>query len=387
LLGLAAGERMMMGLKLPDLISGQKSAFGGGPTLPGPVQYRDVALADGKTLACIRLGLLLIRRGDERFAVLVGGGRDYGWGQTLKIEIMSASHEASKGLLATLRKLMRLRNVFRGKIISLDVGEQRDLRVSFHNLRKVERSEIILPAGLLDRIERSAISFSTHAQKLLSGGRHLKRGILLHGPPGTGKTLTAMYLALRMQDRTCILITGRSQGLIEQAFEMARFLAPATVILEDVDLIAEERTHQNQACNAVLFELLNQLDGLADDSDVLVVLTTNRPDILEPALASRPGRIDMAVEIPLPDEECRARLIDLYATGLELVGVDRAALVERIRGASGAFIRELFRKAMLFSVEDEASQVRTEHLDEALHELVFAGGALTRSLLGAKTQA
>src|SRR5688572_12792394 len=63
--------------------------------------------------------------------------------------------------------------------------------------------------------------------------------------------------------------------------------------------------------NALLFELLNQMDGLAEDADVLFVLTTNRPDVLEPALAARPGRIDQAIEIPLPDAECRRRLLEL----------------------------------------------------------------------------
>ena len=65
--------------------------------------------------------------------------------------------------------------------------------------------------------------------------------------------------------------------------------------------MAEERTRQGTGTNAVLFELLNQMDGLGDDADVLFILTTNRPELLEPALASRPGRVDEAIEVPLPD--------------------------------------------------------------------------------------
>src|ERR687888_1543779 len=97
---------------------------------------------------------------------------------------------------------------------------------------------------------------------------------------------------------------------------MACLLQPATILLEDVDLIAEERTQQDSGCNVLLFELLNQMDGLADDADILFLLTTNRPDILEPALAARPGRIDEAVELPLPDADGRRALFDLYARGL-----------------------------------------------------------------------
>jgi ATP-dependent 26S proteasome regulatory subunit len=209
--------------------------------------------------------------------------------------------------------------------------------------------------------------------------------MLLHGSPGTGKTLTAMYLAGRMPDRTVLLITGRSVGLLEQACSMARMLQPATIVLEDVDLVAEERTRQQQSgCAPLLFELLNQMDGLADDADILFVLTTNRPDLLEPALAARPGRIDQAVEVPVPDAECRRRLFELYGRGLN-VTASLDTYVARTEGASAAFIRELLRKAALFAADDsEQLEVKARHFDEALHEMVVEGGDLMKSLLGAK---
>jgi ATP-dependent 26S proteasome regulatory subunit len=212
--------------------------------------------------------------------------------------------------------------------------------------------------------------------------------MLLHGAPGTGKTLTAMYLAGRMPDRTVLLITGRSMGLLEQACAMARMLQPATIILEDVDLIAEERTRQGAGgCAPLLFELLNQMDGLADDADILFVLTTNRPDLLEPALAARPGRIDQAVEVPVPDRECRRRLFELYGRGLK-VSTAIEPYVERTDGASAAFIRELMRKAALFAADDGGElEVKAEHFDEALHEMIVEGGDLTKSLLGAVVRA
>src|SRR5258708_30340792 len=132
-----------------------------------------------------------------------------------------------------------------------------------------------------------------------------------------------------MADGTVLLLTGRTFGLIEQSCAMARLLQPATVVLEDVDLVAEERTRQNAGCNAVLFELLNQMDGLDGDADVLFLLTTNRPDILEPALASRPGRIDQAIEVPLPDDACRDKLLHLYAQGLTMRLQERDRFIKR----------------------------------------------------------
>ena len=127
------------------------------------------------------------------------------------------------------------------------------------------------------------------------------------------------------------------------------------------------------------------MDGLADDADVLFVLTTNRPDVLEPALASRPGRVDEAIAFPLPDAEGRRRLFALYGKGLALELSNLDAFIGRTENVSPAFIRELLRKAALFATEDgDPLVVRDRHVDDALHDLVVHGGDLTMSLLGAR---
>ena len=159
---------------------------------------------------------------------------------------------------------------------ALAPGNQGALDVHFHHLPEIQRDNIILPEGVLGRVERQTVGFSQLNERLKAAGRHIKRGLLLYGSPGTGKTLTAMYLANQMQGRTTLLLTGRGIGLLEGSCKMARLLQPATIILEDVDLIAEERTEQESGCNALLFELLNQMDGLAEDADILFLLTTNR---------------------------------------------------------------------------------------------------------------
>jgi cell division protease FtsH len=197
-----------------------------------------------------------------------------------------------------------------------------------------------------------------------------------------------MYLASRMPERTVLLLTGCDIGLIQQSCALARLLQPATLVLEDVDLIAQERTEQSVGANTVLFELLNQMDGLGDDADILFLLTTNRPALLEPALAARPGRVDLAVEVPLPDADCRRRLIDLYGAGLTLHLADPARLVARTAGVSGAFIRELLRKAALLAADEGDELVVTDrHVDAALQALIVEGGPLTRALLGAEPAA
>ena len=375
-----------MDVALSQLVAPARGGlFGRADLSEGPVQYVNISLADDQVLACVQSGLYLIDAGADRLALLVRGPRERGWGdQNIDLQVMAGEQGVAERFLASIRTAIRKRNVYRGHVISLTAEQMGSLRVQFHRLPAVARDGIILPAGLLERIERLTVGFSRHSDQLLRAGRHLKRGLLLYGPPGTGKTLTAMYLAGRMPDRTVLLLTGSGMGLIEKSCALARLLQPATVILEDVDLIAQERTHQTTGCNALLFELLNQMDGLAEDSDVLFLLTTNRPELLEPALASRPGRVDQAIEVPLPDADCRRRLFELYGAGLEMRLRDPERLIARTAGVSAAFVRELLRKAALFAAdEDSTIVVEDRHVEEALHELVVEGGPLTKSLLGA----
>lgn len=369
-----------MGVKFSNLLNSQH----GWEVKEGPVEYINIKLHDDRVVACVQAGVYFIHHGDNPLALLIRGPRDFGMSNSVEVEVMAPEPAQAESFLAELRTTMRANNVYRSHVVSLSVGNRGALNVRFHRLPQTTRDNIILPSGVLDRIERQTITFSKLREKLKAAGRHIKRGILLYGAPGTGKTLTAMYLASQMPERTVILLTGRSIGLLEQSCKMARLLQPATVILEDVDLIAEERTRQEVGCNALLFELLNQMDGLADDADILFLLTTNRPDILEPALAARPGRIDQAIEVPLPDRACRQRLFELYGQGLTLHLEQLPQLLDQTEGVSAAFIRELMRKAVLFAADEgDAMIVEDRHIEEALRELVFEGGELTKRLLGA----
>ncbi len=384
--GLQGGNLNFKAPSLAELIApgNAGSIVGLGTTKEGPVQYVNTPLADGRTLACIQVGLYLIQNATDRYVVLIRPDELFGAGSgKCVVDVMAAERQMAEGLLKELRSAMKTRNIYRGKAISLTTaGFAHDLHVEFHTLPTITRDKIILPEGLLNRIERQSVDATKYKEAMLAAKRRLKRGLLLHGAPGTGKTLTAMYLASQLSDRTVLLVTGRGQGMIEQSCAMARTLQPAIIIIEDVDLIAEERTSK-LGCTPLLFELLNQMDGLDDDADILFLLTTNRPDILEPALAARPGRIDQAFEVPLPDAACRRKLFELYSDGLTLNVKDLQPFIKRTEGASAAFINELMRKAALFAAPDGVPiKIEEKHLDEALHELIVEGGVLTRSLLG-----
>ncbi|HEV3164708.1 MAG TPA: AAA family ATPase [Isosphaeraceae bacterium] len=383
-LGVTGIQYRFGGQSLSELVAEHKGQAGG--AVEGPVEYVNIPLEEGRVLACIKRGLFLIRQEAWPLVVFVREIDRYGSNEPLCVEVMAREAAAAEQFLRNLREMIRRCNVYRGHVLSLMHDGPEGFKVRFHRLPEVAEAAIILPEGLLKRIERQTVGFGRHSQRLRAAGRHLKRGILLYGPPGAGKTLTAMYLAGAMRDRTVLLMTGRGMGLIGKTCAMARALEPAIVIMEDVDLVAEERTRSGGA-TPILFELLNEIDGLADDVDILFLLTTNRPELLEPALASRPGRVDQAIEVPLPDPHCRRQLFALYGKGLTLQVIDLPRFIARTEGASGAFIRELLRKAALFAVDDSNEIVVADrHLDEALHELVVQGGDLTKSLLGFQTR-
>lgn len=352
----------------------------------GPVEYVDETIPGGRSLGCVKRGLYLFQYRGQPLVVLIDEER-FTSNPGIRLEVMGSTKESGEDFLRLISREVQAGKAFRGGVLSLSSNCYGSLELKFHQLPEIKREEVILPEELLRRIERHTLDFSAHAERLKASGRHLKRGILLHGPPGTGKTFSAMYLASRLEGRTVFLLTGGSMGIIEQAVAMARVLQPATLILEDVDLVGTERGRQQVGANAILFELLNQMDGLADDADLLFILTTNRPDELEPALASRPGRIDQAIEIPLPDEDCRRRLMQLYGQGLKVESVRMDEFVKRMEGVSAAFVRELLRKAAVFAAIEQEGEivVGDDHLDLALKELLVTGGGLTRKLLGAST--
>lgn len=175
----------------------------------------------------------------------------------------------------------------------------------------------VAPKKTLQLLDQNVSMFIAARDRIKGFQFSTKKGLLFYGRPGSGKTHTIHHLALQLPEHTSLLITAEQVGLLGEYFRLARILQSAMMIIEDVDLIARERVHmQNPGQEMLLNKLLNEMDGLREDADVLFVLTTNRPDQLEPALVSRPGRIDQAIEFPLPDEEGRTTLVKLSHAGL-----------------------------------------------------------------------
>ena len=299
------------------------------------------------------------------------------------LEILAAERSAAAATRAEIERLMRVHDAFRGQVLSFTESEHHgNSLVSFLPRPAVTAPDVVLPDGVLETIEQHIIGIADWSQELLSAGQHLKRGLLLHGPPGTGKTHTVRYLTGRLADSTVILLTGRSIRFIDQAAALARRLQPSMVVLEDVDLVATDRDYTPDG-NPLLFSLLDAMDGVGSDADVTFVLTTNRADILETALADRPGRVDLAVEIPRPDADCRERLLRVYVRDLTL-DADLDPVVAGTEGVTASFVKEMIRRTVLVSLRagERPPVLRDAHFAEVLAEMNSERHALTRSLLG-----
>ncbi|MHB0960496.1 MAG: AAA family ATPase [Pirellulaceae bacterium] len=364
------------------------------PTVSIPPEYEEIDIGEEEPVRVLKNGLWLLENGGTRFAVLLSPASHYG--QVTGVQFHIGVPNTADGTRTTQEFFRHLEDSilkaesYRGKILSLEQQEHsysgQSSGITVHKLRTVEREQVILPESTLTLLDRNVIQFVRQRQRLSHFRQATKKGLLFYGPPGTGKTHTIHYLAKALEGHTTLLISAEQVALLAEYMTLARLLQPSMVIIEDVDLIARDRTEMDSPCEEVLLnKLLNEMDGLKEDADILFILTTNRPEQLERALASRPGRIDQAIEFPLPHEVGRKKLVALYSQGVDVPSAITDEIVRRTDGVSAAFIKELMRRTVQFHIErDGTGEVSHDDVDNALNEMLFSGGSLNLKLLGAK---
>ena len=363
-----------------------------------PIDWQTIEATDGELVNVPNNPAYLLQYNSEPFVAKVlqtpehgyHGEEVWGSGVTGALELYAKSLDAANEITRWLNTQASAHSLYRGKMLLVASPDDGTVgqTVRIQSRPKQERNEIVLPDKILEIVERLVLTNSKYRQRLSGLGHNASLGLLLHGPPGTGKTLVTRYLIECCKDHTVIVPTDMSVETLRECFRLANYLEPAILVLEDVDLLAHARNASFKVDG--LQELMNQMDGLAPASDVTVMMSTNRPEVLEPALASRPGRVSQAIKFSLPDDADRERLLNLFFAGSDTNGVDLKKWVRRTDGASPAFLQELCRRSMLMAAErSDASEeenanweVREEDVEGAIHDLVVMGGDLTSSSLG-----
>lgn len=357
-----------------------------------PPEFEEIDIGENHPVRCVRVGLWLAERGGRPYAVLLSPVGHPGMMITgIRVQTATTGDEhgtqIAEQFFRSVERAIQQARSYRGKILSLEMDANytgRSTGIKVNRLGTVAREQVILPEKTLALLDRNVIQFVQRRDKLAAAGQATRKGILFYGSPGTGKSHTIHYLAGALTGHTMLLITAEQVALLGEYMALPRLLQPSVVVIEDVDLIARDRTQMEGPCQeALLNKLLNEMDGLKESADILFILTTNRPEALETALASRPGRVDQAIEFPLPDEKGREKLVRLYGRGSVLSDDLVHLIVSRTEKVSAAFIKELIRRSVQFQLErDAAHQLEPQDVENALDEMLFAGGSLNVKLLG-----
>ena len=271
-----------------------------------PPQYEEVDVGDQEPVRCLKNGLWFLRQRESALCRPAGAVGNFGHVTGFQFQIATPNNpegtRITRDFFKHLEDSVLKAESYRGKILSLEQAEHsysgESAGIKVHKLRTVERDQVILPRQTLELLDRNVVQFVRQRSRLAQFRLSTKKGILFYGPPGTGKTHTLHYLARHLEGHTTLLVTAEQVGLLGEYMTLARLLQPSIVVMEDVDLIASDRTQLGTCEEVLLNKLLNEMDGLNEEADILFILTTNRPErSRKPGVSTRPGRSSHRVPI------------------------------------------------------------------------------------------
>jgi len=220
-----------------------------------------------------------------------------------------------------------------------------------------------------------------HPEKFLSLGIDPPKGVLLYGPPGTGKTLCARAVANRTDASFIRVIgselvqkyVGEGARLVRELFQMARSMRACIIFIDEVDAIGGARGDETTGDNEVqrtMLEIVNQLDGFESRGNIKILMATNRPDTLDPALL-RPGRLDRKVEFSLPDQDGRTQIFKIHTRSMSVDRDIRYELLARLcPNSTGADIRSVCTEAGMYAIRSRRKMVTEKDFIESINKVI-----------------
>jgi len=318
------------------------------------------------------IGEVLKRLDNDRFIVKASSGPRYVVGCRKKLDMETLTPGVRVTLDMTTQTIMR-------KL-------PREVDPSVYNMLNEDPGKVSWASigGLNEQIRelRETIELPlTSPDLFLRVGIKPPKGVLLYGPPGTGKTLLARALACNLNATFIKIVAsaivdkyiGESARLIREMFGYARDHEPCVIFMDEIDAIGGKRQGEGSSADReiqrTLMELLNQLDGFEALGQVKIVMATNRPDILDPALL-RPGRLDRKIEIPLPNDASRMDILKIHASKIQTRGeIDFEAIVKLSDGFNGADLRNVCTEGGIFAIRANRDYVLEEDMLKAARKL------------------
>lgn len=331
---------------------------------------------DLQALQCVGqiIGDVLKMLSPERYIVKASSGPRYVVGCRARLNQSKLKAGTRVALDMTTLTIMRILPREVDPTVFHMQSDEKDGQVSFSDI-----------GGLTEQIRelREVIELPlTNPELFARVGIKAPKGVLLYGPPGTGKTLLARALASNISATFLKVVAsaivdkyiGESARIIREMFGFARDHQPCVIFMDEIDAIGGSRfsegTSADREIQRTLMELLNQMDGFEEQGMVKMVMATNRPDILDPALL-RPGRLDRKIEIPEPNETQRMEILKIHAQGITKRGeIDYESVVKLADGMNGADLRNVCTEAGLFAIRADRDYVLEEDFMKAARKLL-----------------
>ena len=248
-------------------------------------------------------------------------------------------------------------------------------------------------AGCEEEKEEMAeiIDYLKTPRKFAKMGARIPKGILLVGPPGTGKTLLAKAVAGEANvpfysisgSDFVEMFVGVGASRVRDMFKTAKSTAPCMIFIDEIDAVGRQRGagmgggHDER--EQTLNQLLVEMDGMSDNSGIVVIAATNRPDVLDPALL-RPGRFDRQITVSLPDLKGREAILKVHARNKKIADdVDLEALARRTPGFSGADLENVLNEAAILTVRQNKEVISVEQIDEAIDRVLMGPAKKSRT--------